>query len=150
MLAAHPYEEVAFDVYQLDNPNFFAGAGMYGDLKEPVPILDFLKSLKNNLKTNCVRYTPLVKKQVHRVAWCGGAGSFLIHDAKRVGADVYITGDVNYHEFFDAENDVVIADVGHFESEQFTIELPSDYIMENFPNFAVHLTRVNTNPINYL
>lgn len=150
MMAAHPYEEVAFDVFQLNNPNFYMGAGMYGDLEEAIPTEDFLKFVKQKMKAGVVRYTPVVNDSVQRVAWCGGAGSFLIHQAKAVGADIYITGDVKYHEFFDAENDLVIADIGHYESEQFTIELLSEYIMENFPNFAVHLTRVNTNPINYL
>lgn len=150
MLASHPYEEVAFDVLPINNPNFYSGAGMYGDLKTPINTKDFLLWMKDRMQTECVRHTPIVKENVQRVAWCGGSGSFLINAAKNVGADVYITGDVKYHEFFDAENELVIADIGHFESEQFTIELLGDLITENFPNFAVHLTRVNTNPLNYI
>jgi putative NIF3 family GTP cyclohydrolase 1 type 2 len=112
--------------------------------------LQFLNSLKETMNTNCVRYTLPHKEKVKRIALCGGAGSFLLGDATAENADVFITGDFKYHQFFDAENRIIIADIGHFESEQFTIELLAEKLAENFPTFAPHLTRVNTNPINYL
>ena len=102
------------------------------------------------MKTKCVRYSSLVKKEVKRVAICGGSGSFLLNNAKEVGADIFITADFKYHEFFDAENDIVIADIGHYESEQFTKDLIYDLLTKNFTKFAVRLSKVNTNPIKYL
>ena len=101
------------------------------------------------MKTNCVCYSSIVKKQVKRVAVCGGSGSFLLNNAKAVGADIFITADFKYHEFFDAENDIIIADIGHFESEQFTKDLIYDLLSKKFSKFAVRLSKVNTNPINY-
>ena len=91
----------------------------------------------------------MLGKTIKTVAFCGGSGSFLLQNAKAVNADIYITGDFKYHEFFDAENDIIIADIGHYESEQFTSSLLLEVLTENFPNFGVHLTEVNTNPINY-
>ena len=102
------------------------------------------------MNTKCIRYSNLVKKEVKRVAVCGGSGSFLLSNAKEVGADIFITADVKYHEFFDAENDIVIADIGHYESEQFTKDLIYDLLTKNFTKFAVRLSKVNTNPIKYL
>ena len=149
LFKAHPYEEVAWDLYALENSHPTTGAGMIGELTEAIGIEEFLTQLKEQFKVPVVRHTPWVKKQVKRVAWCGGAGSFLIGQAKRAGADVFITGDVKYHEFFDAEEDLIIADIGHFESEQFTIELIASYLKQNFSKFASHLTEVNTNPVKY-
>ena len=102
------------------------------------------------MKTDFVRYSSLVKKEVKRVAVCGGSGSFLLQNAKAVGSDIFITADFKYHEFFDAENDIVIADIGHYESEQFTKDLIYDLLTKNFTKFAVRLSKVNTNPIKYL
>ena len=102
------------------------------------------------MKTDCVRYTLPHKKNVKRVAICGGSGSFLLGNAVGSGADVFITGDFKYHQFFDAENRIIIADIGHFESEQFTVELLAEKLAQKFPTFVPRLTRVNTNPINYL
>mgnify|MGYP000170612274 CR=1 FL=1 len=111
---------------------------------------DFLRFCKKALKTACIRHTSLTGKEVKKIAFCGGSGSFLLPHAKAANADVYITGDFKYHEFFDADEKILIADVGHFESEQFTIELLADYLMEKFPTFAVLKTGVNTNPIAYV
>ena len=97
-----------------------------------------------------VRHTPLRGKPVKKVALCGGAGSFLISNALRSGADVFITADVKYHEFFEADGKLVIADIGHFESEQFTVNLLFDLLQEKFPNFAVLKSGVETNPVQYL
>ena len=146
----HPYEEVAYSVFTIDNENKNIGSGMIAEIPEPQNPLDFLKLLKNNLKADGIRYTSVVNKQIKKVAICGGSGSFLLQAAIRSGADIFITGDFKYHEFFDAENKILIADVGHYESEQYTKDLIADFLSEKFPKFAIHLSEVNTNPINYL
>lgn len=146
----HPYEEPAFDILELKNKNNTIGAGLIGELPEEMDELSFLKSLKPKMQTESVRYTKLLDKKIKTVALCGGAGSFLLGDAIRQNADVFITGDFKYHQFFDAENRIIIADVGHFESEQFTIELLTDKLTEKFTTFAVCFTEINTNPVNYL
>ena len=147
---AHPYEEVAYDVYAIENSSPTIGSGMIGQLPEPMQKKDFLTMLKQQMKTAVVRYTETDKTHIQTVALCGGSGSFLIHNAKVSGADAYVTGDVKYHEFFDGEDSLMICDIGHYESEQFTIELLHDYLTENLPNFAVIFTQTNTNPIQYL
>lgn len=146
---AHPYEEIAYDLFDLQNTVGEIGAGMIGNLAEPMSELDFLAYLKQNLKLNVIRHTALLGKKVSRVAVCGGAGGFLLQAAKRSGADFFVTADYKYHEFFDAEDEIVIADTGHFESEQFTQELLYDIITKKFPNFATLTTEIDTNPIKY-
>jgi dinuclear metal center YbgI/SA1388 family protein len=146
----HPYEEVAYSIISLDNSHSYVGSGMIGELSESVNELDFLKSLKVKLKTDCLRHTSLSNNKIQKVALCGGSGSFLLSAAKRANADIFITGDFKYHEFFDAENQILIADIGHYESEQYTKDLIADFLRKNFPKFAVHLSEVNTNPVNYL
>lgn len=126
------------------------GAGMLGVLPQPMAETDFLRHVKTALQASCVRYTALREKPVKTVAVCGGSGSFLLSEALKAGADAFVTADFKYHEFFDAEGKLVIADIGHFESEQFTIELLFQIIRENFPTFALHCTKVNTNPVHYL
>lgn len=150
LLAAHPYEEVAFDVYPLENKYQQVGSGMIGELENPMDEMDFLAHIKATFKAGCVRYTQLLGKPVKTVALCGGSGSFLLGNAISQKADVFITGDFKYHQFFDAENQIVIADIGHYESEQYTSELFSDLLNKKFPNFATHLSEVSTNPIYYL
>jgi dinuclear metal center YbgI/SA1388 family protein len=145
----HPYEEVAFDLYNLENKWSEVGSGMIGELSEPLEMLDFLDGVKLKLGTECIRHTKALNGKVERVAICGGSGSFLLNSAIAKGADVFITGDYKYHQFFDADGKIVIADVGHFESEQHTPELIREYLQEKLPNFATYLTQVNTNPINY-
>jgi dinuclear metal center YbgI/SA1388 family protein len=147
---AHPYEEVAYEIISLVNNFQDTGAGMIGELAEEIDVQYFLKSLKTKMKTDCIRHTKLSSQSIKKVALCGGAGSFLLEDAKRAGADIFITGDFKYHQFFDADGSLVIADIGHYESEQFTIELLGDWLSEKFPTFALRLTENNTNPINYL
>ena len=147
---SHSYEEVAYSVFNLSNENQNVGSGMIGELSIAENSLDFLATLKNNLNADGIRYTSLVRNKIKKVAICGGSGSFLLQAAIRSGADVFITGDFKYHEFFDAENKIIIADVGHYESEQYTKDLIADFLSEKFPKFAVHLSKVNTNPINYL
>lgn len=150
MKKAHPYEEVAYDVAALTNTNAYIGSGMVGELSEPVPVMDFLSLLKTTFHCGVVRYTDPVKTTVQRIAVCGGSGGFLLSDAVRAKADVFITADYKYHEFFDADGRIVIADIGHFESEQFTSEWLVSILLKKFTTFAVRLANVNTNPINYL
>ena len=130
--------------------NSNVGAGIFGELDELIESKIFLKNLKTILKTDCVRYTSLVKSHVKKVAVCGGSGSFLINKAKALNADIYISADFKYHEFFDAEDNMIIADVGHYESEQFTKDLIYDFLTKKFTKFAVQLSKVNTNPIKYI
>ncbi len=149
LLNAHPYEEVAYDVVRVENMYQKAGAGAVGSLPRPMDETAFLKHLKQKFNLPLVRHTPLTKKEVSRVAVCGGAGSFLISKALAAKADVFITGDIKYHEFFDANGKMVIADIGHFESEQFTIDLLHQILVEKFPTFAVLKSGTQTNPVNY-
>ena len=111
---------------------------------------DFLRYLKKIMQTKCIRYTNLNKEYIETVSVCGGSGSFLLDDAKRVKADIFITADFKYHEFFNAENNIIIADIGHYESEQFTKELLNELLKKKFTKFATHLSSINTNPINYI
>jgi dinuclear metal center YbgI/SA1388 family protein len=134
----------------LDNPSPRIGAGLIGELPREMPELDFLHFLKASMQTGTIRHTPLRNKNVRTVAVCGGAGSFLLPQAIAQGADVYVSADFKYHEFFDANGSLVIADIGHYESEQFTIELLHAIICEKFPTFAALKTRVITNPVLYL
>jgi len=115
-----------------------------------VPEIDFLMKVKGVFRLPVLRHTPFLGKEVKKVAICGGAGSFLIKKAIAAGADVFITADVKYHEFFDANNEMVIADIGHFESEQFTIDLLHEILHEKFPTFALLKSKVKTNPVHYL
>ena len=150
LIQAHPYEEVAYDIYPLNNTMNTIGSGLIGELQQEEEELAFLKRLKKDLKTESIRYTNLRKKKVKKVALCGGSGSFLLNDAIKANADIFISGDFKYHQFFDAEDKIVIADVGHYESEQFTNELFYELLTKKITNFAVRLSEINTNPINYL
>ncbi|MGD1846176.1 MAG: Nif3-like dinuclear metal center hexameric protein [Salibacteraceae bacterium] len=146
---SHPYEEVAYDVVALENEWQEVGSGMVGYLPEALSEVDFLQHLKTAMQTQCIRHTALLDQPIEKVAVCGGAGRFLLSHAKRSGAQIFITSDFKYHEFFDADNDLIIADIGHYESEQFTAEILHTLLTEKFPNFAVRLSDINTNPINY-
>ena len=150
MEVAHPYEQVAHQIYVLDNKHQLVGSGIIGELNVAVEAPVFLKNLKLYMQTDCVRHTPLVKQEIKTVAVCGGSSSFLLKNAIAAKADIFITADFKYHEFFDAENKIVIADIGHYESEQFTKDLIYDLLVKNFTKFAVRLSKVNTNPIKYL
>jgi dinuclear metal center YbgI/SA1388 family protein len=145
----HPYEEVAYDIFQMENTHLGIGAGIIGDLEHPMEEEMFLKFVKDVFNLQVIRHTELRQNPVKKVAVCGGAGSFLIKTAIRSGADAYITADIKYHEFFDADGRLVVADIGHYESEQYTIELIHDLLLEKFPNFAVLKTSLNTNPVRY-
>lgn len=149
MIKAHPYEEVAYDVVPLANEYQQIGSGLFGELSAPVSEGQFLQQLKQSFGLSVIKHTKLLGRLVKKVALCGGAGSFLINRAIAAGADVYITSDVKYHEFFDANERLVIADIGHWESEQFTVELLFDIIQSKFPTFAVQKSEVRTNPVFY-
>ena len=125
------------------------GSGIIGELSKPMDPYSFLSMIKEKMKAQCIRYTAIVKDQIQTVAICGGSGSFLTSVAKDQSADIYITADVKYHEFFDADGEIIIADIGHYESEQYTIDLLAELLNSNFSNFAAHLTNQNTNPIKY-
>ncbi len=145
----HPYEEVAYYINKLNNTNQEIGAGMYGELQEPMDSKLFMDKLKSDFNLKIIKHTHIHKKEVKRIAVCGGSGSFLLSDAKRINADVYITADFKYHEYFDAENQIIIMDIGHYESEVFTKELIYDFLNEKFTNIALNLSELTTNPINY-
>lgn len=149
LLENHPYEEVAYDIYALTNKLDNVGAGMIGWLSQEMENVDFLNLIKQKMNAKVIRHTALLPKRIKKVAVCGGSGSFLLKDAIAAGADAFITADFKYHEFFDAEKRLIICDIGHYESEQFTSNLLIDNIQEKFPNFAIRLTEHNTNPINY-
>ena len=149
MKKAHPYEEVAYYLSALENENQEVGAGMFGELENPMTAEEFLDYLKEKMKLKIVKHTALVKEKIKKVAVCGGAGIFLLGDAKRKGADVFITADVKYHEFFDADGSLILCDIGHYESEIFTKELLGELLSQNFPNIALYLTKVVTNPTSY-
>jgi dinuclear metal center YbgI/SA1388 family protein len=149
LLAHHPYEEVAYELIALQNANQEIGAGMVGTLPDAMTETAFLAFLKERMQTACVRHTHLPGKPVQKVAVCGGAGSFLLNDAIGAGADVLVTGDFKYHQFFDAEGKIVIADIGHYESEQFTVELFQEILNKEMPNFATLLSNLSTNPVKY-
>ncbi|HSF52491.1 MAG TPA: Nif3-like dinuclear metal center hexameric protein [Algoriphagus sp.] len=149
MKKAHPYEEVAFYLSTLENENQEVGAGMVGEFENPMDELDFLDYLKEKMNLKVLKHTPLTTKKIRKVAVCGGAGIFLLSDAKKSGADVFVTSDVKYHEFFDAEGQLILCDIGHYESEIFTKELLGEHLSQNFPNIALYLTKVVTNPTSY-
>ena len=125
------------------------GSGMIGFLENEVSENDFLKIIKEKLNVGAIRHSEFLNKPIRKVAICGGSGAFLINDAKRCGADAYITADLKYHDFFDADNEILIIDAGHFETEQFTKQLFADIILKKNPKFAVQISRVNTNSVNY-
>lgn len=146
---AHPYEEVAFYLQKLENENQDVGAGAVGTLPEALDEAAFLRFLKEKMQLHVIRHTPLRGRPVRTVAVCGGAGSFLLPDALRQGADAFVTADFKYHEFFDAEGRLVVCDIGHYESEVFTKDLLRDVLAKKFTTFAVEISETPTNPVNY-
>ncbi len=146
----HPYEEVAYDIITTDNVHQHIGMGMIGDLPNALTEQEFFTLLKERFKLQCIRHSTLLGKPIKKVAVLGGSGSFAIEAAKHAGADVYVSADFKYHEFYKAENQFVLADIGHYESEQFTKNLLADYLTKKFRNFAIILSKNITNPINYL
>lgn len=150
LFKVHPYEEVAYDIVTTDNTHQHIGMGMVGELINPMIEQQFLSFVKEKFNLKCIRHSELLGKTIKKVAVLGGSGSFAINTAKNSGADIYISADFKYHEFYKAENQLVLADIGHYESEQFTKNLLVDYLTKKFRNFAIVLSEKNTNPINYL
>ncbi len=148
--SAHPYEEVAYYVSVLSNENQEVGSGMIGDLPDGMEPMAFLQSLKNSMEAKVVRFTRPPDRPIKTVAVCGGAGSFLLKNAILAGADAYVSADFKYHEFFDADGKIMVADIGHYESEVFTKELIKEVLMKKFPTFAINFSRTVTNPISYI
>jgi len=146
----HPYEEFDHKLISLENTNQQVGSGMIGKLNQPEKTEDFLRRIKSTFNCGVIKYTAPVKQSISTVAICGGAGFFLLKNAMSQGADIYITSDVKYHEFFDAENKIVLADIGHYESEQFTKDLIKDALAAKFPELHIVMGSVNTNPVNYI
>lgn len=149
LLDAHPYEEAAYDIISLSNDYQLVGSGLIGELPEGLDETGFLHLLKTSFGLSVIRHTPLTGRKIRKVALCGGAGSFLIARACAAGADIYISSDIKYHEFFDANDRLVIADIGHWESEQFTTDLLVELLQAKFPTFAVLKSAVKTNPVQY-
>ena len=150
LIKSHPYEEVAYDIYPITNSNPEIGAGMIGELDAETESLKFLESVKKAVGIGCLRYTKHIPKKVRKIAICGGSGSFLIKQAMAAGADVFLTGDLKYHDYFLPYGNMILADIGHYESEQFTKELIFTLLNEKFANFALLQSELDTNPINYL
>jgi dinuclear metal center YbgI/SA1388 family protein len=146
---SHPYEEVAYDLYPLANEFNNAGSGMIGDLTEILPAGKFLKHIKTALNLPAIRYAGELKGMIKRIAFCAGAGSFLLDKAVQAKADAYLTGDIKYHKFFEAENNILLCDIGHYESEQFANEIFYNLLNKKISTFAVHLSKIITNPIKY-
>ena len=142
LLSNHPYEEVAYDVYPLDNASAGLGIGMVGELDQPINLTDFFDKIKEIFKIPCIRYAPNLSPRIKRVAVCGGSGSFLLRQAIQKKADIFLTSDIKYHQFFETENNIIFADIGHFESEQFTKEIIYNLLMEKFPKFAVRFSKI--------
>ena len=149
LFEVHSYEEVAYEITTLENKNQHIGMGMVGELKNALDEAEFLNHLKLTMNTPVIRHSNLLGKPIKKVAVLGGSGSFAIQTAKGSGADVFITADLKYHDFFTAENSILLADIGHYESEQFTKNLLVAYLTKKITNFAVVLSKTNTNPVKY-
>lgn len=150
LLNAHPYEEVAYFISALENENQEVGSGMIGYLEEAMEEMDFLNMLKKNMNLTLIKHTRVLGKKVRKVAVCGGSGSFLLSNAIQQQADVFVSADFKYHEYFNAENNIIIADIGHYESEVFTKDLIYEFLNKKFTNIALNLSKKVTNPISYL
>lgn len=150
LFESHPYEEVAYYLSNLENENQQVGAGMIGELEKPIEPIVFLNGLKDTMITSCIRHTAILPKKINKVVVCGGAGSFLLSNAISAGADIFVTADFKYHEFFDADGKIMVADIGHYESEQFTKDLLAEVLSKKFTTFATTFSKTNTNPISYL
>ncbi|MBL7917587.1 MAG: Nif3-like dinuclear metal center hexameric protein [Bacteroidia bacterium] len=149
MLKAHPYEEVAYDILAMANKHKCVGSGLIGELPAEMAEMDYLQLVKERFNIKTLKHTVLTNKKVKKVAVCGGSGAFLLKNAINSGADSYISGDFKYHEYFDAEGKILVADIGHYESEQYTPEIFYGIIQKKFAKFALHLSKTNTNPVNY-
>ena len=146
----HVYEEVAYEIYETQNTHQNIGLGMIGELKNPMSETDFLAFVKDKMECGAIRHSALLGKPIQKVAVLGGSGSFAIKNAIQANADVFLTADLKYHNFYEAENQIILADIGHFESERFTKNYIVDFLKKKIPNFAVNFSEENTNPVKYL
>ena len=149
LFESHPYEEVAYELTILENLNQHIGIGMLGELEEEMEEKSFLKHIKKIFGPGCIRHSALLQKPIKKVAVLGGSGSFAIENAKRAGADIFLTADLKYHDFYKAGKKLVLADIGHYESEQYTKNLLASFLKKKFANFAIVLSNTDTNPIKY-
>lgn len=149
LLRSHPYEEPAYDLYRLENTWTQAGSGVIGILPEEIEPAHFLQKIKQTFTIPCIKHSAFPEKKLKKVAICGGSGAFLLPNAVKQNADVFLTGEIKYHDFFGLDSGILIAEIGHYESEQYTKEIFYDVITKKFPNFAVRFSNVNTNPIKY-
>lgn len=145
----HPYDEIAYEIKTIDNENQSIGMGMVGELDKAIEEEEFLNYTKERMNCNVIKHSNFLNKKIKKVAVLGGSGGFAIEDAKSNKVDAYITSDLKYHDFFVAENQILLIDIGHYESEQFTKNLLTEYLKKKIPNFAILLSEINTNPINY-
>lgn len=150
LFRSHPYEEVAYEIYELQNENQHLGMGMIGELENETDTLHFLKEVKKIFKCGVIRHSEVVKNKVKKVAVLGGSGAFAVSKAIAAGADIFLTADLKYHDFYKAGENIVLADIGHYESEQFTKNLLYSFLSEKISSFALILGDTNTNPIHYL
>ena len=149
LLDSHPYEEVAYEIITIENSNQEIGSGMIGDLVQPLSENEFLSHVKDKMGIKLIRHTSLLNRDIKSIAFCGGSGSFLLPHAIKYEADAFVSADFKYHQFFDSDRQILICDIGHYESEQYTQELFHSFLAEKFRNFAVHFSTVKTNPIKY-
>jgi len=150
LIDSHPYEEVAYDIYSLENNNVDFGLGCTGEMTRAISEKDFLKLVAEVFNCKGLRFSKLSGKKLKKIALCGGSGASLLGMAIASGADAYITADIKYHTFLEAENRILLIDAGHFETEKYSTEILNDLIIKKFPKFAVRFSKTNTNPINYL
>jgi dinuclear metal center YbgI/SA1388 family protein len=150
LFSNHVYEEVAYEIYDLQNSHQNIGLGMIGELENPMSEIDFLEFVKDKMLCGGIRHSQLLGKQVKKIVVLGGSGSFAIKNAIQANVDVFLTSDLKYHNFYEAENQIVLADIGHFESERYTKNYIVDFLKEKITNFAIVLSEENTNPVKYL
>ncbi|XCI75433.1 MAG: Nif3-like dinuclear metal center hexameric protein [Flavobacteriales bacterium] len=150
LFKSHPYEEVAYEIFELQNTDQHIGLGVIGTLQEPMPETTFLMHIKEKMVVPYIRHSPLLGKMIQKVAIVGGSGSFALPHAKREGVDLFLSSDFKYHQFFEGDNQIIIADIGHYECEQLTKDLLSTYLSKKIPKFALSLSEINTNPIHYI
>ncbi|MFY7739442.1 MAG: Nif3-like dinuclear metal center hexameric protein [Flavobacterium sp.] len=150
LFSNHVYEEVAYEIYDLQNSHQNIGLGMIGELENPMSEIDFLEFVKDKMQCGGIRHSELLGKRVKKIAVLGGSGSFAIKNAIQANVDVFLTSDLKYHNFYEAENQIVLADIGHFESERYTKNYIVDFLKEKITKFAIVLSEENTNPVKYL
>jgi putative NIF3 family GTP cyclohydrolase 1 type 2 len=150
LFESHLYEEVAYEIYDLQNSHQNIGLGMIGELPEEMDELEFLQMVKSQMKADGIRHSAFMNRKIKKVAVLGGSGSEAISKAVQAGADAFLTADLKYHQFYQAENQLLLVDIGHFESERYTKNYIVDYLTKKLPNFAIILSEENTNPVKYL